>query len=282
MILITQKIIKKKLIYFLILLSGYTFGQVNTKVDQFNSWISYTGNHKLTEKWGFITEYQFIRNKGFSKPLQQQVRIGLDCNLNKKVLVSFGWTHVETSPYGDFADEVPSKFNNIKFNEQRIWEQLALKHESIGRFQFDSRFRFEQRWSQVFKNFGSANEPIFLRYDDPVEGLWKYRQRVRYRFRVQLPLSNPEMIDNTLFLVVTDEIFVNFGKYVASNIFDQNRLSFALGWRFNKNFNTQLGYLNQFAEKGDGIHKENNHTLQIGIVYNIDFSMFFKKTGTIN
>jgi hypothetical protein len=73
-------------------------------------------------------------------------------------------------------------------------------------------------------------------------------------------------------LNVNDEVFVNFGKGVGKNIFDQNRLNFALGWRFNKDFNVQVGYLNQFIEKADGIRNERNHTLLISTVYNFDFT----------
>jgi len=88
------------------------------------------------------------------------------------------------------------------------------------------------------------------------------------------------MKDNTLFLVAADEIFANFGEKVTANIFDQNRLYLALGWRFNKDCNIQTGYLNQFIEKGDGVRKENNHTFQLALTYNIDFTKMFKKSST--
>lgn len=269
----------KKLIYlllFVFFISNFAEAQIDPKADQFNGWIFYTGNHKITEKWGLHTEYQFRRSDGFSKPMQNQIRLGIDYNFTKQVSASIGWSYIETSAYGDFEDEVPSKYNNYKFNEQRIWEQFIIKHEHVGRFHTDSRFRLEQRYLQSYKNFGTATEPEFLRYDDSQEGYWKYRQRARYRFRVQVPLTNAEMKDNTLFFVAADEIFANFGKNVAANIFDQNRLYLALGWRFTKDTNVQLGYMNQFIEKGDGAHKENNHTMQVAITHNLDFSKMFK------
>lgn len=265
------------LLLFVFFISNLALSQTNSKADQFNGWIFYTGNHKLTEKWGLHTEYQFRRSEGLSKPMQNQIRLGVDYALTKHNSVSLGWSYIETSAYGDFAEEVPSKYNNFKFNEQRIWEQFIIKHEHQGRFHYDSRFRLEQRWIASVKNFGTPTEPVFLRYDDPKEGSWKFRNRARYRFRVQVPLSKPEMKDNTLFFVAADEIFANFGKHVSANVFDQNRLYLALGWRFTKDTNVQLGYLNQFIEKGDGVHKENNHTLQIAITHNIDFTKIFKK-----
>ena len=49
-------------------------------------------------------------------------------------------------------------------------------------------------------------------------------------------------------------------------------MNFAFGWRFNKEFNLQVGYLNQFVAKSDGINMERNHTLLISTLYNLDFT----------
>lgn len=258
----------------LLLVASTTFSwaQTDPKIEQTNTWLSYNGNHKLTEKWGLHTEYQLRRNNGLSNPMQHLIRFGLDYNVNKDVMVTAGWAYIETAAYGEFAEQVPSKYNNHKFNEQRIWEQLVINHKNSGRFNFDSRFRLEQRWSQSFTNVGTALDPDYVRYDDTEEGYWKLRHRARYRFRVTVPLTSSKMEDNTLFLAVADEIFVNIGDRVTANVFDQNRLSAALGWRFTKDSNIQVGYLNQFSQKSDGISKENNHTITVGYTHNLDFS----------
>ncbi|WP_366186461.1 DUF2490 domain-containing protein [Flavobacterium ovatum] len=267
-----RKLKKNLSLSLLIAVTSFSWAQTNTKVDQTNVWMSYNGNHKLTEKWGLHTEYQMRRNQGFKNPMQSMFRFGLDYNVSKDVMVTAGWAHIETAAYGEFAEAIPSRFNDHKFNEHRIWEQLVINHNNSGRFSFDSRFRLEQRWTQSFKNFGTSLSSDYLRYDDPEEGYWKLRHRARYRFRVQVPLTSAQMEDNTLFLAVADEIFVNIGERVAANVFDQNRLSAALGWRFTKDSNIQVGYLNQFSEKGDGISRENNHTITVGYTHNLDFT----------
>jgi hypothetical protein len=98
-----------------------------------------------------------------------------------------------------------------------------------------------------------------------------YRQRARYRVTLTVPLSKMQMADKTLFLTASDEVFIGFGKGIAKNVLDQNRLGVALGWRFNAACNIQLGYLNQYIIKKDGIHTERNHTFIVGVTYNIDF-----------
>ncbi|MCW2117909.1 DUF2490 domain-containing protein [Flavobacterium sp. 7A] len=267
-----KNLIKTISLSLLITATSYTFAQTNPKVEQTNIWLSYNGDHKLTEHWGLHTEYQMRRNQGFKNPMQSMFRFGIDYHINKEVMVTAGWAHIETAAYGEFAKQIPSKYNDYKFNEHRIWEQLVINHKNSGRFSFDSRFRIEQRWTQSFENYGTILVPNYLRYDDPDEGYWKLRHRVRYRFRTQVPLNKNKMEDKTLFLAVADEIFINVGNRVAANIFDQNRLSAALGWRFNKESNIQIGYLNQFSEKSDGTTRENNHTVTVGYTYNIDFT----------
>ena len=78
------------------------------------------------------------------------------------------------------------------------------------------------------------------------------------------------MEDNTLFFATYEEVFLGFGNGISKNILDQNRLYFALGWRCDKDFNVELGYLNHRVIKSDGEHSENNHTLQLAVTYNLD------------
>jgi len=99
-----------------------------------------------------------------------------------------------------------------------------------------------------------------------------FRQRVRYRALVFIPLTKKKMQNNTLFLNLNNEVFIGFGKGIGKNVIDQNRFNTALGWRFNNNFNIQIGYLNQYVIKSDGIKTERNHTLLTGLTYNMDFT----------
>lgn len=268
----------KKVLIVIILLSSFK-NQITAQIaNQNNGWIFYNGNHKITEKIGLHTEFQWRRNDFLSKPMQNETRLGVDYTINQKVKFTAGWSYTDTFAYGDFKNELPAKYNQYRFYENDAWEQLQLKHDNIGRFSFDSRFRLEQRWIEnkvkdANGNYVIDNESISGVNAKPI----KFRQRLRYMYRVQVPLSKSEMKDNTLFFAASDEIFLNFGAGVSNNVFDQNRLYLAFGWRFNKDFNIQTGYMNQFIQRGDGLHKENNHTFQLGINYNIDFTKIAKQ-----
>jgi hypothetical protein len=220
---------------------------------QSNGWIMYYGNHRLTDRWGLHTEYQWRRSDLFNSWQQSLLRLGVDYYAKNGVQLTGGYGWIRTYQYG----QQPIAFD---FNEHRIWQQLILKSKA-GRFDFQHRYRLEQRFleNRVKDASGNYNPDGF-----------SFRQRVRYRFLVSVPLSRKEMADNTLFLSIYDEPFLGFGKGISKNILDQNRFYLALGWRFDPNFNIQLGYLNQYIVKKDGIQAERNHTLQIGMTYNCD------------
>ena len=100
-----------------------------------------------------------------------------------------------------------------------------------------------------------------------------FRQRIRYRAQCIIPLQKRYIEQGKgLFLNVNDEVFLGFGKGIGKNILDQNRLILALGYKFSPNLNIQMGYMNQFVIKTNGVQMERNHTLWTSIVYNLDFS----------
>jgi hypothetical protein len=73
-------------------------------------------------------------------------------------------------------------------------------------------------------------------------------------------------------------LFIGFGKNITNNVFDQNRLYFALGYKVNPKCKMEVGYLNLIIQHGklDPISKKSvyefNHCFQIGLTYNFDFT----------
>ena len=245
---------KRLILIGAVLCASHSFAQKEIS-PQNHAWVMYFGNHKLSEHWGIHTEYQWRRADIFNDWQQSLLRLGVDYYSKQNAQYTLGYGWIKSFQYGD----QPIAHN---LNEHRIWEQFIIKNK-IGRVDIHHRYRLEQRF--IEKWVKDANTVY-------VQDGFVFRQRVRYRFMATVPLSRKEMKDNTLFLAVYDEPFLGFGKGIGKNILDQNRLYGAIGWRFNKDFNVQLGYLNQYVVKTDGIKAERNHTLQIGVTYNIDFT----------
>lgn len=245
----------------LVLFGAYTMGFSQKNIsNQFHAWTVYTGTHKLSKTLNLMTEYQWRRADGFQHWQQSLMRFGLEYALQPKVSVMLGYGWIKTFPYGN----QPVLH---EFDEHRIFEQINVK-DKVGRFEFQHRYRVEQRFiDQYAKNSSGVVTQV-----DPV-----FRNRIRYRAMVMVPLSRKEMLDNTLFLNVNNELFVGVGKGIAKNPIDQNRFIAALGWRFNAYTNIQLGYLNQFVIKTNATDMERNHSLWISMVYNLDFTKWLDK-----
>jgi hypothetical protein len=245
----------KILLLSLVMMSSTLFMDAQRQISaQQNTWFMYFGNHRLSDKWGIHTEYQWRREDLGQNWQQSLMRVGVDYYIPDGPMLTAGYGWIQSFPYG----EQPISYS---FNEHRIWQQMILKQKA-GRFYFNHRYRLEQRFLER-KTLNSAAE---FEHDEFV-----FRQRARYRFMVNIPLNHPEMKEKTLFLALYDEPFIQFGKGVGANTLDQNRLYGALGYQVNKSLQIQAGYLNQMVFKGDGVHAERNHNLQLGITYNMDF-----------
>ncbi len=213
---------------------------------QTNSWYMYFGNHRLSEKWGIHTEYQWRRHELIHAWQQSLLRLGVDYYVTDNSMLTAGYGWIESFPYGE--QPIPETFT-----EHRIWQQWIVNNR-VGILYINHRYRLEQRW-----------------LEQPADREYVFRQRVRYRLMLTLPLGSRNLEDQSFFAATYAEPFIGFGEGIGKNILDQNRLYLALGYRFNADVNLQLGYLNQYIVKPDGVRHERNHNLQVGLTYNLDF-----------
>lgn len=217
------------------------------------AWFMYFGLHKISEKMGLHLEAQIRRNELVSKPQQLLFRTGINYHFNSNAFATIGYAFVETHPYGG----LPAKSS---FPENRLWEQLQFKNQ-VNALEMISRFRLEQRFVKLPVLSGTIYEP----------GPAVFTNRFRILNRFSIPFKGKSIVDKSLYISVFDEIMVNYGKKVALNIFDQNRIYLALGYKIPKWGRLEVGYLNQLILKGDGKNLENNHNLQVGLTSSIDF-----------
>lgn len=233
-----------------IMASGNTLAQDSRVLsEQQHAWFLVNGSKKINEKFSVLYDFQFRRDDVGMNWQQLLLRSGLGYNITDNLQGVVGYCFVETYPYGDFPVA-------NAFPEHRIWEQLQTK-QMIGKVGLIHRFRLEQRM------IGVAATGEFQPF--------RFENRIRYMNRWTFPLKTWEK--NKLVLNVFDEIFLNFGKNVAYNIFDQNRISGNIGFAFSPKIAVELGYLNQMVQLrsltvGHLNKIENNHTITIGFTGN--------------
>jgi len=255
---------KKKIIITILFFgcSQILFAQNNCLNTNNNiGWYNYFGTFKVSEKFGLHTEYQWRRNEFITKWQQSLLRVGVNYQLNPRILFRVGYSWIETYSYGD----IPLNGLGRDFTEHRIFEMVQLSHKE-GIIDFSHRFMLEQRF---VGRYSSANETV--------EDEFPMLNRIRYMLRLQIPLKGTEIKDKIPYLALYDEIFIGFGKNVNANIFDQNRIGILLGYRFNKNFRIEGGYLNQTLQYGRQISGQNVFQNNNGLIINLNFNFDLTK-----
>lgn len=202
-------------------------------------WLSLTGlaQAKTTEDfqtWGNITATASLDKlnpdlKNFKVWLEGQGRFGNDTSLFSQGMLRTGLGYQlnqQTSVWLGYA-WVPTDepFTKKAFDEHRIWQQIMWSDKfSFGTL--TSRSRLEQRFIPTGSQIG-----------------WRFRQM----FKISVLLS----FATDFSLVASDEYFANINKtnYGADDGFDQNRAFAGVGYNFNKNIKTEIGYMNQYIRK---------------------------------
>jgi hypothetical protein len=255
---------KRHYLYTVLFLSIFynTFSQ-NTRISDHNSigWYNYFGTFKLSNKLGVHSEYQWRRDNVITNWQQSLFRVGLNYNLNPRVLVRVGYAWIETFPYGEY----PINSLGRDFTEHRIFEMVQLSHKE-GIIDISHRFMLEQRFVGRYSSANVSKEDEF-----------PLLNRMRYMARLQVPLKGKEIKDKTPYVAIYDEIFVGFGKKVNANIFDQNRFGALLGYRFNKNVRIEAGYLSQILQLGRQISGQNIFQYNSGLILNANFTIDLTK-----
>lgn len=199
--------------------------------DETGNWIMYFGMNKITDKFSLHTEIQYRNHTVAPNNIEQLLlRTGINYHFSKKAFASIGYGYIPS-----YVFESEQKAPEV--TEHRIWQQFILTNK-ISRVKFEHRYRIEQRW---------------------VNG--DYRNRLRYRLMLFIPINKPTIEKGSLFLGLYDEIFVN----TENVFFDRNRLYGALGYQFHKVASVQAGMLNQ------RVNDFGKWYLQFALVFNPDF-----------
>lgn len=237
----------------LLFLHSYTHAQ-NNRLNTYESigWYNYFGTIQLAKNVGLHTEYQWRRNHLITDWQQSLLRLGLNYAITPNVLFRVGYAWIETFPYG----EIPINAFGRDFTEHRLFEMIQLVHKEHP-IEFSHRFMLEQRW------IGRYSNPTLKKEDD-----FLLMHRIRYMFRLQIPLRKQETSHNIPYVAFYDELFVGFGKNVNANVFDQNRLGILIGYRWNKHVRLEAGYLNQILQFGRQINGKNVFQYNNGLIVN--------------
>lgn len=195
------------------------------------NWLMYFGQNRISDRISIHSEVQYRNHTIAPVNIEQLLlRTGVNVHLAPHAMVTAGYGYISSYVY-ESEQAAPES------EESRIWQQLILINK-LNRIKFEHRYRIEQRW---------VNR--------------QYKNRLRYRLMVFVPINKPKIEKGTLFVGLYDEVFLN----TEQTVFDRNRLYGALGYQINKSTQVQLGVLRQ------NVNAFGKWYMQAALVYNPDF-----------
>lgn len=244
---------KVKTLFFIgTLLTGY-FLNPETGLSQDKSivqgnqqWVQYYNQTKISNKWSLLIDGGFRWKEDLLNRSQYIVRAAGGYSINKGVRVGAGMAHLGT--YTDIE---------VTVAEFRPYQEVSLKHP--GNLGLSQRLRIEQRFIKATAN----HDQQFKRFN------WRFR----YFIGIAIPIVRfSGHSDRSLKLQIGDEIFLNAGKDIIYNIFDQNRLLIGPSFQLNESLTFAFTYNGKFSSLNLPSKYTYNHILWLSIRQNIDLS----------
>lgn len=231
----------KKILLILILFAHFHNASAQ---QQFSGWLASFNTIKTGKKTSLHADIQWRSSDEFNFTQTFLARAGLNYHLSKKMTVTAGYAFIHNyRNIGGIDGYAP---------EHRIWEQFLYNH-TWNKLYVSHRFRLEQRF--IGRTIVAGNE---LKNDGSA-----YANRFRYFIRNILPFQHKAGFKKGMFAALQNEVFLNFGnkENVNGKTFDQNRFYIAAGYRFNRSFDLEAGYLNQYIN--GHTNDISNHVLQL-------------------
>ena len=238
------------MILFLGIIDSYSQNRISD--NHTIGWAGIFTTTKFNDKWSWHAEFQCRRVNGITTPQQNLFRTGINYQANKKLLLRLGYTNAETFPYGDY----PLNSMGKKYSDNRIFEMVSI-NDKLNSLDLTHRFMLEQRFVGKYSDVSLTKEDQH-----------SFVNRIRYMFRIQMPLQRKITSNNAPYLVIYDELFIGFGKNVGENVFDQNRIGILFGYKFNDVIKLEGGYLNQIVQLGREINNKNVFQYNGGLLLN--------------
>lgn len=243
---------KKFRVILFLLLSVLCQAQTDEKNINHQSilWTRYYNQLLLNEKWSLHSEFD---NRLFLKPVQENlyvVRIQGRYKINDHLETGSGFA------YFSVDTQVPEINPDYNTPEYRGQQDLTWK-SNVNKVTLTQRFQVEER---------------FIRNADKEDLLPGTTFFWRFRYRLQGDYTFWKKEKQLLKAVVSDEIMFNFGKKIIKNTFDQNRIYAAIHYGLNSNLAFELGYLNSFQRRSNGIDFFNRDIIRFSIFHKIKIS----------
>lgn len=245
----------RKRIFFLsftVIFSGLACAQSKQTEKLEQTWLGYFNQTRFSKHWGAWADIHLRTKEDLIQDFSQGIiRVGLTYYLGKETKLTAGYAFINHFP----ADN----HKNISQPEHRSWHQLQW-HTKSSRVKLMQWFRLEERWRRKILN------------DDALADGYLFNFRGRYNILAQFALGKKPFQPGQLALVLSNEVFVNFGKQVVNNYFDQNRFFAGFHLYMNRHDQLQFGYKNLFQQLAAGNRYRSNQVFRVFYFHTLDLT----------
>ena len=227
------------------------FSNAQTRQVQYGqqSWLDYLNQNRYNKRWGSWIDLQLkLTDNYFNTTLATETTLGATYYTKKKIRIIGSLTYV---------DQINKGNNTYHIAEYRPWQMIQLNTQS-RHSKFLQWLRLEERFKQTVSNNAPTSH-------------FDFTYRLRYQFLSQIPLTTHPYQKGSLSLVLSDEIYINYGKSIVYNTFDQNRISAGFFYYLNKDNIFQFGYTNVYQHLNAKNKYSNLDVLRVSIFNNINF-----------
>ncbi len=223
---------------------------------------------RFSNKLGYYGEHHYRGqnkiddvNSFVGRPSKLYNRFGLNYYVNKNFEIVVGPALIyRFDPTTDDPTTEPTL-------EPRIWTQFLFKSKPIGRVKLVHQFRFEQRWKR-------SNE---------IGSDYKFTNRYRYKFFAYIPLGASRQIKaKTWFFSPSAEIFMQSGKSIVYNPFEDFRTYNGFGYVVNNNLTFFAGHMWTIGQESTGYQYGTSHVFRFNVYIGIDARKTSDKLPKIN
>lgn len=213
------------------------------------AWFGYFNQTRLTNKFGLWLDIHYRQTDNFiDRPFQFIFRPAVTYFIKDNLRFITGYA---------FVDNFPAKGLETSRPEHRLWQQIWWNHKYTGLTTLQW-LRLEERFNRKIAN-------------DQLQDGYNFSYRLRYNLSLFVPLKGKDLSPKTPFISVTNEVFLNFGKEIVYNTFDQNRFFAGLGYQFTSHLNAQLGYMNVFQQLPTGNSYISTNAVRLFVFHSLDF-----------
>lgn len=213
------------------------------------SWWDYLNQNRYSDKWGSWIDLQ-------SKLKDHFVNV---VNANEYTLGASYYPndHFKYTGSLTYVDQFPAVGKPYHLAEYRPWQQIQL-NTSTKNSKWLQWIRLEERFKETAIN-------------NTASGKYDFNYRLRYYVLAQFPLTKHKYEKGSISFVSSEELYLNFGKNIVYNTFDQNRFFLGFYYYINRDNILQLGYTNMFQKYNAPNKYLNSDVLRISVFNNIDF-----------